>query len=276
MVYNRGGVWYSNSGVRLSNTAQVRLGLSGGRTQGQPIAPPADNTYAPPFSGVKRHSVLFNNTSSFAAPLASDAHVILAMLLFKRTFSGTTSDIDDTPAASNNYPTTAVFNGDRIENYHAKLSFQGTESTPRLLDVYEIAVSFWDVQTWLANFPTRCPLLFDTAAGPPDTRGQVTIDGAKAATGFRLADFKSYRFLQQYLKYKGTILIGPVADSTTNVELNINSLPPKCRRANSGMFYGLLFHNNPDKNNNQSMAVRNTNEVSFEAIPSDRRMPFLS
>jgi len=87
---------------------------------------------------------------------------------------------------------------------------------------------------------------------------------------------KNYKFLQHYIKKRGTVFVtNEDGGNGGEVTININRVPPKCRRSQTGMYWGLFFHNNSDKNGSETLNLDATIEESFEEIPSDNRLPYI-
>lgn len=224
-------------------------------------------------SGKRRHQ--FTTAGSPATAVLANQYFYMPLAQFRRTF-GASDDNPPTPTASNNFQTESVMNGSRIENYQAKITIKNTSaSTGIYLDIYEIAVSFYDVLVWNTIIPTSCPLTFDsTTVGPPDLRGQVD-EKAVSATLITDGNFKNYKTVQRYMRKIGTIYLSPSDGNQSQHEVLVNRVPPKCRRSQNGMYWGLFFHNDTTKNNAATFAGVASAEISFDEVPSDNRIQWI-
>ena len=67
--------------------------------------------------------------------------------------NGVIDDVPLDPTASNNYQTANVMNGSYINNFNAKITLKNIDSSdPITLDLYQVAVSFYDVLIWETLF----------------------------------------------------------------------------------------------------------------------------
>lgn len=232
--------------------------------------------YGPRQSGLRRHQFTSGGLNGFLV-MAAGAYGQVELLTFRRTFSGAADDVEPTPTASNNFQTTQVMNGSYISRYRAVINIENSDNTKgTYLDVYEVQVSFWDVFLWNSIFPTQCPYTFDnTGVGPPDTRGFVA---PKAITSTLIVEntIKNHKFLQHFIKHRGTIYIGALGQDNNKAQVVIDRVPPKVRRSNNGMHWGLLFHNNSDKNGALGANFVATCEYDFDEIPSSDRIEYLA
>ena len=65
-------------------------------------------------------------------------------------------------------------------------------------------------------------------------------------------------------------------DASGSVQkFRITRVPLKCRRSQTGMFWGLFFVNDSEKNLSNTLALDSFMEVSFNEHPSDNRLPYL-
>lgn len=228
-------------------------------------------------SGAKRHQFTADVPCGSVPPaLLAGEYAIVPLLKFKRSATGVVDDVPLAPTASNNYQTSNVFNGGKIVNFHATVRIKNRAAIGGYLDVYQVALSFYDALVWDTLFPTACPVQIDTTTvGPADLRGQVTT---KAMTTTLIVEntINNYKFLQHYIKKMGTIFItNEDGGNGGEVTINIDKVPAKCRRSQTGMFWGLFLHNNSDKNGAETLTLDCTVEESFDEIPSDNRLPFI-
>lgn len=206
--------------------------------------------------------------------LAPGNYFIHELLKFKRTFSGSVDDTPPSATASNNFQSQSVFNGSKVVNFGAKIKVQNKSNDPVFLDIYEVALSFYDAFIWNAFTATSCPVTFDSTGISPDTRGEVS---AKAITATLIAEntIKNFKFLQHYIKKVGTLSLGAEDSATNNAELTVSRVPPKCRRSQTGMYWAYFIHNDSAKNNAATLNIQTHLENSFREIPSEDRLPFI-
>lgn len=224
--------------------------------------------------GIFRHE--YTSATLGSGSIATNSYIPIPLLAFKRTFSGSDDD-PPTPTAGNNYQTPDVFNGSKIENYEAVIHIRNTGANTNgyWLTVYEMAVSFFDAYLLENIYPSQCPVTFEDTAVAPDTRGQVTII-TPTATLISTNLNKSLKFLQHYIKPVGKLWIPPKTTEQSGVDLKINKIPAKCRRANSGMFWGIFLHNDSTDNDAATALTNVTVEAKFDEIPSEFRLPYLT
>lgn len=232
-------------------------------------------SYVSQQSGSKRHQY---QAVSAGTPqtLTAGLYFFFSLLQFKRSAAGGVDDVPPSATASNNYQTASVFNGSKIINYNASIKLKNRGAIGGYLDVYEVACSFYDVLIWNTIFPTACPFTFDsTTVGPADLRGEL---GAKAITNTLVVKntIKNYKFLQHYIKPIGTVFVtNEDGGNGGDVTINVNRVPPKCRRSQTGMLWALIFHNDADSNGNETLNLDATLDASFEEIPSENRLPYI-
>lgn len=174
--------------------------------------------------------------------------------------------------ASNNYQSANVYNGGKIINFKADLYAKSlSSSTTFKIDVYAVALSFYDALVWNTVQPTACPFTFSTTAGDEGEIDTKTISATLVAPN----TINNYKFVQHYIKKIGSLILAPTDGEGTTATMQLRSLPPKCRRANLGMYYGLIFHN--DASTNASGVFTGTLEynISFDVIPSEDVLPYL-
>lgn len=260
-MYRRPG---KHSSMRVANTLATTT-----------RAPSGQKNYVSQQSGSKRHQYTGLPLGT-PQTLTAGLYFNFPLLRFTRSAAGGTNDVPPSPTASNNYTTFEVFNGSKIVNYNGKIRIKNRASIGGYLDIYVVAVSFYDVLVWNTLFPTACPFTFDTTTtGPADKRGEV---GEKAITNTLIVDntIKNYKFLQHYIKNIGTVFVtNEDGGNGGEVTIDINRIPSKCRRSQTGMAWYVLFHNNSDKNGSETLNLDATIDVSFEEIPSDNRLPYI-
>lgn len=262
MPYRRGG---RNSTLRVqssqSSSARSRSG---------------QRDYVSQQSGSKRHQY---QALSVGTPLTLTAGMYFyhPLLIFARSKGGVVDDVPLDPTASNNYQSSLVMNGSKIVNFNAAIRIKNRGAIGGYLDVYQVAASFYDVLIWNTLFPSQCPFTFDnTTTGPADLRGQIS---GKAITNTLVAKntIKNHKFLQHYMQLQGTVFVtNEDGGNGGEVTININRVPPKCKRSQTGMFWCLIFHNDADQNGSETLALDSTIDSSFEEIPTDNRLPYIS
>lgn len=204
------------------------------------------------------------------AALLPNEYFITRLLKFKRTF-GAGADDPPSPTASNNYQSSTVFNGSKVGNMDAvvRLKNNGT-AQEATLDIYEIALSFFDALIWNSVRPTNCPFTFTTAGV---TSGEL-VEKAIVATTILDSDWNNFKFQQRYLRKVGTVTI-PNTDGDNVVEFRVNQIPPKCRRSQTGMYYGYIFANDSNKNAAATLALDYSLEEKFDEFPAENRLPYI-
>lgn len=226
-------------------------------------------------SGSRRHEFSATATGT-PLTLTAGLYFFFELLKFRRTFTAG-DDVPPTATASNNFQTPQVFNGSKIINFQATIRIKNRGAVGGYLDVYQITASFYDILIWDTLFTSTCPLTFNNAGvGPPDKQGEI---GTKAITTTLILDnaIKNSKFTQHYMKKMGTIFItNEDGGNGGEVTMNLNRVPSKCRRSQTGMWWGLFFHNHSDLNGAETLVLDATIEESFEEIPSDNRLPFLT
>ncbi len=227
-------------------------------------------------TGSKRHQ--FTTVQALGDPdiLLPGEYFMHFMLGFSRSATGSTDDVPLAPTDSNNYQTASVMNGSYISNYQADITIKNHGAgNPITLDIFQVAVSFWDVFVWDGLIPSACPINFDNVSvGPADLRGAV---GFKAVTPTLIVEniIKNKKFLQHYIQKIGSVTLTSEDGSTPLAKFRISRVPLKCRRSQTGMFWGLFFVNDSDKNNSETLNIDTFMEISFNEHPADNRLPYL-
>ncbi len=254
-----------NRGYRGSRIRASRSGV-----QGNTIS--ARSNYVTPSSATRRHEFQVLNSDN-TLPINPDEYIIVQLAKFQRTFTGS----DDTPPTaltSNNYDTFNTMNGSYISNFRAKVRMQNRDDGKGIyLDIYSIAVSFYDVLVWDTVYPGQCPFTFTTDNTTPSQAGQVLN---KTITDTLVTDvnYKAFKGVQHYMKKLGTVYLTSEDSATPFHDLILQSLPAKCRRVNLGMFYGLIIANDTKKNDASTAQVTISSDISFVETPSEERLPW--
>lgn len=255
-----------NRGVRVSATNR----------QYQPSNPNMSDYSNNAPSSVWRHD--YTTAVLGSGTIASNSYLPIPLVEFRRTFSvgGGIDDKPPIPTTGNNFPTPEVFNSSRIENFQAVIHLSTRSSTASgYLTVYEAVYSFFDAYLHNAIYPTQCPVTFQSTIGTEDHRGEVTIKTPSASLISTNLN-KSLKFLQHFIRPIGKVFVNSLNAQTGATDIVIDNIPAKCRRANSGMFYGIFLHNDATDNNSLSISVDASVEVKFDEIPADFRMPYLN
>ena len=112
-----------------------------------------------------------------------------------------------------------------------------------------------------------------TTIGPPDIRGNVQFKSPLPA--FTENQYKNLKFNQHYMKHAGTVFVGSEDASNNSLEINLNNLPSKNKRSQTGNFYGVLLHNSSTKNDSVTLNMETTLEIGFMEHPSENRLPYI-
>lgn len=234
----------------------------------------SNKSYTPQSSGAKRHEVTLGVASNLT--LATGEYIILPLLQFRRSATGGTNDVPLAPTLGSNFQNNLVMNGSYVSNFKSTIRIKNRGAISGYLDLYEVQMSFFDVLIWNTLLPANCPLTFDnTTVGPADLRGGVA-NKAMTTTLISENNINNRKFLQHYIKKRGSLFISN-EDGGNGGELtiNINKVPAKCRRSQTGMYWGIYLHNNSDKNGGESLNLDVTNQLSFLEHPTDNRLIFL-
>lgn len=237
-------------------------------------APGSQPNYAARQTGVRRHE--YTTQEKNTAALAAGDYIAINMLKFKRTFDPLVEDVEPTPTRGNNYQDYQVMNGSRINRFRKKITIRNNIPTDAAntvqktikFDIYEVALSFWDGYI-LEQYEQEAGLFneiinHDSSFANP-TFGEVSFDSVHPTVYNN--HIRNSTFLQRYYRHKGQVSI----DAGGQAEINVNYIPPQCRRSNSGMFWGLILLNDPDTNFNEAISGTVVSETSFEEIPSSER-----
>lgn len=245
---------------------------SAGASPSSPVG--SVNDYGSGQTAIRRHE--YTSAILGTGAIATGFYQIVPLLKFKRTFSGVTDDVPPTPTSGFNFQTPEVFNGSKVENFQAVVHISNLNRVASgYLTVYESALSFWDAFIWDNIYLTQCPVTFDNVGVAPDTRGEIAYK-TPTATLITSNLNKSNKFLQRYIRQVGQIFI-PTADAFSgSVDLKVSKLPPKVRRSQTGMNYTLYLHNDSVVNNSAAVQADTSLENSFDEVPSDVRMPYIS
>lgn len=252
---------------------------SGVRGYGGQLRTPSNsinqNSYIEKVTGAWRHNLMLNTPSVGTGALLANEYLMFTMLQFFRTYApGVTNDVPPTPTNSNNYQSVSVFNGSYIDDFEAILKLQNTAAEAHILDIYSIELSFFDGLIWNTVQPANCLVTFSTAGGAGSQQGVVS---PKAMTATLLTDniYRSFKLIQKYMRKIGQITLGNVDSTNEIAEIVFNEIPEKCRRSQTGMFWGIVVHNPTEINAGKTTSLIATLDINFTEHPADSRMPYL-
>ena len=202
------------------------------------------NNYKPEQTGIRRHEVISKITGLDSIALGDYAFINL--LQFKRSF-GAGADDPPTPTASNNYASTQIMNGSKAYGYQAniKLSNVGSGNTV-YIDVYTVTTSFADAIYMNDTYEAESPVQYRDSSATVDLQGQVLFKTVHVI--WTENTYKNFKGLQRHIRLLGTLALTSEDGGSPNAEFVIQGLPAKCRRSQTGMFYGLMFHYSSTKN----------------------------
>lgn len=233
---------------------------------------PLRNNYKSEQTGQRRHDYLAG-APNIGTPLtlASEDYLLQTICRFRRSFSG--ADGEPTATSGNNYQTADVMNGSEIRDIQSLIRMTNkSNADPATLTVYKIALSFWDALVLQTNDPTHSVFNWVTTA---NNEGEVA---PKILGSLRVGEnsLNNSRFLQHYYQKMGEITLGQEGSGKETVEININGVPPKCKRSQTGMYYGYLFYADSDKNEGRTLSLDYSFRNHFIEIPANNRLPWLA
>lgn len=241
--------------------------------RGFPVSGKYPKTYQREQTAIRRHEFQQGGANQAnGTTLLANEWIGFDICRFKRTFGGATPDVPPTPTASNNYQTADVMNGSAIRNLRAKITMKNKSTASDFtLDVYMVAMSFYDALTTQVVYAGIIPSSMETIA--PD-QGEVNW-ATPSGTNLTPNSIHNYKGVQRIYKHLGSIELSQETGKNPIVELNINSIPEKCRRSNLGMYFGIILVNSSAKNGAAGMAYDAAMDVSFDEIPAAERLPWL-
>lgn len=229
------------------------------------------NNFGVTNTGIWRHDTT-NNHALSGTPIGINFYTIIPVCKTARTFTGA-ADAPPTASDSNNYPTPFVFNGSRISNVKGTIKIENDSASQSVyLDVYEIAVSFLDADQWETQYAGMNPLLQNVTAASINA-GDIS-ERTPDATIITDQQYRSFKGVQHFMKKIGTLQIGNNDSSNNTIEFNFQGLPSKCRRSQTGMWYGFCLHNNSITNSGRTALLNINSQISFDEHPSDNRLPY--
>ena len=220
-------------------------------------------------TAIRRHE--FTNKMPSVASIALGDYGTLVLCRNKRSF-GAGADDPPTATASNNYQSPSVFNGSAIRGFQAsiKLSNQGSGNT-KYLDVYSITCSFADGLYNDAIYNSDSLVEFDNGADV-SSQGECTLKATHIT--FTENSYKNFKGTQRIVKHLGTLTMTSEDGGNPTTEFVIRGLPAKCRRSQTGMFYGLIFHYSSTKNTDATAEFETSADIKFNEIPAENRIPY--
>lgn len=255
---------------RFPGSSRVNI-QSGAPSQSGSISKLPD--FARPTGGVRRHQFRANanyNPAPGGPTITQNEYAYVQLARFRRTFGSPTADVDPTPTAgTNNFGTTDIMNGSRIGRYNCKITLEnvgGADAT--YLDVYMSALSFHEAKIWDTVYGAACPVSQNTTYG--DVQGGIVTPDTPGVGKVDAQTIRESRFVQRFIKNLGMITIPAQGDNGGTAEININVVPPKCRRSQSGMWWGIFFANDALRNQGDR-SVRIIADYNFDEIPNASR-----
>ena len=165
-------------------------------------------------------------------------------------------------------------NGSNIYNHQTSIKIQNEGAQPHYLNVYSVAFSFSDVHYASALMGNKFPYTMTTVDNTPDNRGQI-LETPAGSSAFEDTIWRNFMTLQRYIKKIGTINLGTHDSGDRGVaELNFTGVPPKCRKSQTGMFYGYLINNDTILNNGEAFNGNIIQQTNFDERPSENRLPY--
>lgn len=230
------------------------------------------NNYTSEQSGIRRHDRAITQSGSDV----TGVYKVIDLCRFTRTFDpGSTSDDEPTASAGNNYASGRVMNGSKVVDFRANFTVSNNStSVGCYIDVYTIALAFWDGLIWKSIQDATCPIAFSETGGVGSTKGEVTTK-TPAAGLITAQNYRDFKHIQHYMKHLGTIYLTPDDGGSSATSFSLNGLPAKCRRSQTGMFYNLFFVNDTIKNSSVSIDYKVVSDISFKEIPSVNRLPYI-
>lgn len=205
--------------------------------------------------------------------LTANNYLLQTLARFKRSFSTTVADVPPTPNGSNNYTSTAYFNGSRIEDFTCTIRLKNNTSARTVyLDIFEVALSFFDCLQWQTQYPSNAPFTMDTVVSSVNA-GEIT--GVTPAQGtITMLAYNNFTGLKHFLRRVGTVTLNGADTPDNTCEILINRVPPNCRRSQNGMNWAYIIFNDQNKNGSTQLDLSYNVDFSSTEIPSDNRLPY--
>lgn len=229
------------------------------------------NNFRKEGTGIRRHNINLNIASG-ATAINADEFLTANGCLFKRSFHATDPDVEPVPTNSNNYVDHDVMNGSNIYNHQTTIKIQNEGAQPHFLNVYETSLAFADTVYAKAVYDTFFPYDFP-ASGSSNNAGIVLPDAPSAF--FNDTIWRNFMGIQRHIKKLGTINIGTHDAGDRGIaELNFTGIPPKCRKSQTGMYYGWILQNDSVLNGSTAFNGNITQQTNFDEVPSSNRIPY--
>ena len=229
-------------------------------------------------TGKFRHEASFA-TDGFEGDLPSmlnlGSYFMVQNLQFSRTFDFPNPDVPPTPTVSNNLAGSNFFNGSYATNFRSNIRIKNQDSVDTVtLDVFNIALSYYDAKIWDDIRPDSCPVTFLNSG---DANDGVVIPKSTPSlpTDLSMQDWNNFKFQQHYMQHLGTVTIGDVQGDNI-IELTQTRIPPKCRRSQTGLYWATLFLYDATKNTDNTANLEVNQELKWEEHPSENRLPFIT
>lgn len=190
---------------------------------------------------------------------------------FKRSFSAT-PDTPPTPSSGNNFQNTDIFNGSHIAEHKALIRLTNKSTTdPATLTVYKVCWSFYDAYVQALLTGTQ-PL--DMNVSSP-YQGEVYWNSVTPGAMSENTILNS-KFHQHFYEKIGEITLSQEGSGKETIELEFSGVPSKTKRSQTGMFYGLIFANDSDKNEGRTLSLDYSKLNHIIEVPSENRLPWLA
>ncbi len=225
-------------------------------------------------TGIRRHEyeIAAPDIGSHISLVVND-YWITTLAQFERSFDATADGLP-TATDGNNFQTKLVMNGSRIGNMNSTIRLKNKSSSqPATLTVYEIALSWYDANTFDTLDGTNSPFSLATAA--VGAQGDVTLKTTNI-TRFTENIVKQSMFREHFLRKIGSITLGNTDQASSTADLTIRQIPRKCRKSQTGMYFGYAFVNDSAKNGGLILDFEYSLENNFDEFPSDNRVPWLA
>ena len=122
------------------------------------------------------------------------------------------------------------------------------------------------------TYNAECPIEYQGSGTAIDVQGQVGFKSTHVI--WTENTYKNFKGLQRHISLLGTVALTSEDGGAPHAEFTIRGLPPKCRRSQTGMFYGLMYHYSSTKNTTAVADIQISVDTKFNEIPADNRIPF--
>lgn len=232
------------------------------------------------------HGSVWRHQNVRAAPNTGSANALTTnnyfasnMLSTVMSFNATTPDTPpiDEPTfnpVSNVILGSNIFNGSRVEDgsYSKIIRLKNNDAVTRYLDLYQVTLSFLETTDWVTIMGAGQVPIGQQITGI--NAGDIVADAPTSGV-IDAVNYKNFLTHQHYMQKIGTIELGAAASGENTVTLEYTDVPAKCKYGNYGMVWRLFFHNDFNKNGVTTLNISYNDELSFNEIPSDYRIPFI-